>query len=460
MNSPAGFPGAAEMPMGAAPIAALPAPAGARPRRRRDHLATTAWALMANTGLTSLTGMAFWIVASGVYSPQQVGTSAALISAMMLLSVISQLDLAMGISRLLPQVMTHRWRAVLGAYGVTAAVGIPLTAVFVVVAPRLSTSFRFLGHFGFLSIALMAAVVLWNVFALQDAVLTSARWSPVVPLENGIFGVIKLGLMVLLVHHFAGQGIFLGWVLAMAVMLVPVNSLIFGRVLATPGGTTSGDASAPVSALPIANRASVARYLAGDYAAGLFNQGYTALLPLLVLAVLGREANAYFYIVFTIALAGRAVAQSMSTALVVEGSHREAGVASMARLSVIRYAKYALLPLAVVFVGAGLVLKPFGAAYVHHGTTLLRLFLAATVPHAVISLYLAVERVRARVGRVLAVEALIVVLVTIGALAGMHRFGLAGIGMAWLGAHTLVAVMVAPAFWKACRQRPAPAAAS
>jgi len=35
---------------------------------------------------------------------------------MMLLSVISQLDLAMGISRLLPQVRDRRWRPVLGTY--------------------------------------------------------------------------------------------------------------------------------------------------------------------------------------------------------------------------------------------------------------------------------------------------------------------------------------------------------
>jgi O-antigen/teichoic acid export membrane protein len=145
----------------------------------------------------------------------------------------------------------------------------------------------------------------------------------------------------------------------------------------------------------------------------------------------------------------------MSTALVVEGAHRETAVADMARLSLIRYAKYALAPLALLVVSASLLLKPFGATYVDHGATLLRLFLLATIPHAVISLYFGLERVRARVGRVLLFEALIVALVTGGALAGMHRFGLVGIGIAWLGAHTLVALLVAPSFCRACRRGPA-----
>jgi len=404
---------------------------------------------MANTAVTSVLGMAFWAGASAVYSPHDLGASAALISAMMLLSVISQLDLAMGISRLLPQVHSHRWRSVLGAYGITAVVGLAVTAGFVALAPRLSDSFAFLGHHQVLATGLIAAVVLWNVFALQDAVLTAARWTIVVPVENALFGMIKIGLMVALAHSFGGQGIFVAWVLAMAIMLVPVNSLIFAKVLR--------DSTRPVkkrtpSALPIDDRRRVTRWLAVDYLAGLLNQGYTALLPLLVLAVLGRDANAYFYIAFMVTGAVRAVAQSMATSLVVEGAHHEAQLGAMARLSLARYARYALPGIAVLALGANLLLKPFGAAYVDHGATLLRLFLVAAVPHAIIALYLGVERVRARVSRVLAVEVTIVVLVIVGAVIGMRSYGLVGVGVAWLAAHTIVAALIAPGFWKACRQ--------
>ncbi|MDQ1417013.1 MAG: hypothetical protein QOF81_2626 [Acidimicrobiaceae bacterium] len=460
-------------------LVALPPTPRSVPAWRRDHLATTAWALMANTGVTSLLGLVFWAVASAIYTPAELGASAALISAMMLLSVISQLDLAMGISRLLPQFFTRRWRPVLGAYGVAAAVGAGVTAAFVLVAPRLFPAFDFLTHFGALGLLLILAVVLWNIFALQDAVLASARWAAVIPLENGVFGVLKIGLMVVLAHRVGGQGIFVGWVIAMGITLVPVNSLIFAKVLrsrrsridpsppenAAPVSPVSPvsvspspvnpSAVDPVSVLPISNRAGVARYLAADYAAGLLNQGYTAVLPLLVLAVLGRGPNGYFYIVFMVSGAVRAIAQSMSTSLVIEGSHHEARVASMARLSVVRFAKYALPGIVALGLGANLLLKPFGAAYEHNGATLLRLFLVAALPHAVITIYLSLERVQARVNRVLAVEALIVVLVTVGAVVGMRRYGLVGVGVAWLAAHTVVAAIVAPGFLRACRQNDA-----
>ncbi|MDQ6746678.1 MAG: hypothetical protein M3010_01025, partial [Candidatus Dormibacteraeota bacterium] len=394
-------------------------------------------------------GMAFWAVASRMYSPRQLGADAALISAMMLLSVVSQLNLAMGISRLLPQVLTRRWRPVAAIYTVTAVVAVVLAATFVAVAPRLSDGFSELTTHPPVAAAFIAAVVLWNVFALQDAVLTTARWAVAVPVENGLFGVLKIVLMVWLVQGVAGHGIFLAWLVAMAVMLIPVNALIFGRVLPRGGGPAG---PARVTALPLTDRRRVTKYLAIDYVAALLSQGYTSLLPLLVVAVLGRADNAYFYIAFVIAGAVRAVAQAMSTSLVVEGAHEESELVALTRLSVRRYVRFAVPGTAVLVIGAGLLLRPFGPDYVERGTALLRLLLLATVPQAVVTLYLGVERVRARVSNVLAAEAATTVLVTVGVVIGMRSWGLIGIGLAWLGAQTVIAALVVPRLWSVCRR--------
>ena len=424
-------------------------------RPRLDPLAVTSGALMANTAVTSVLGMAFWAVASRMYSPSQLGEDAALISAMMLLSVLSQLNLAMGISRLLPQVHARRWRPVAAVYVVTAVVAVALTTGFVTVAPRVSDGFSSLRNHPELAIALIAAVVLWNVFALQDAVLTSARWAVALPIENGLFGALKIGLMVALAHHLSGHGIFVSWLLAMAVMLLPVNALIFGRVL--PAGNRPA-APGRLTALPIADGPRIRRFLAVDYLAALLSQAYTTLLPLLVVAVLGEADNAYFYIAFVIAGAVRAVAQSMSTSLVVEGAHDESELAALTRLSVRRYVRLAVPGTALLALGAGLLLRPFGADYVDRGIILLQLLLVATVPQAAVTLYLGVERVRARVRRVLAAEAATGALVAVGVGVGMHTSGLVGVGIGWLAAQTLVALLVAPHLWRVWRagERPSP----
>jgi O-antigen/teichoic acid export membrane protein len=399
---------------------------------------------MANTVTTSALGVVFWAAASRIYPPRRLGEDAALVSAMILLSTVSQLNLSMGIPRLLPQVRERRWRPVLGSYAVTSALAVLLTAGFVVLVPRLSAGFAFLGDDPRLVLALISAVVLWNIFALQDAVLTAARWAVVVPIENGVFGLLKIGLMILLAQGFGGHGVFFAWLLAMVLLLVPVNGLIFGKVL--PSGT--GPAGAPAATvLPLAERGRIVRYLATDYVAALLSQGSTALLPLLVIGVLGREDNAYFYVTSLIAAAVGALAQSLSTSLVVEGAHEESDLASFTRRSVVRYAKVVVPGVALAIAAAPLVLVPFGPAYVEKGTTLLRLLLAGTVPQAVVTLYLGVERVRAQVGRVLAVELATVLLVIFGAIVGMWWYGLAGVGATWLAAQTAMAVLVAPRLW-------------
>jgi O-antigen/teichoic acid export membrane protein len=424
-----------------------PMGAGSPGRRKRfEPLATTSWALMANTITTSALGMAFWAIASRRYSPQELGESAALVSAMILLSTVSQLNLGMGLTRLLPQVQHHRWRPVVGAYALTAVVGAVLTVGFLALVPHLPSGFLFLAHDTGLGLALVGAVVLWNIFALQDAVLTSTRWAAAIPVENGLFGLLKLVVMVWLADGVIGHGVFFAWLVAMALLLAPVNGLIFGRVLPSRSGRRDALLE---TALPLAERRRITRYLATDYVAALLSQGSTAMLPLLVIGVLGRADNAYFYVAFLITAAVGALAHSLSTSLVAEGAHDEAGLTSLTRRSIVRYATFVAPAVVVAIVAAPLLLAPFGGDYADHGTTLLRLLLAGTIPQALVTLYLGVERVRARVGRVLGVEAATVVLVVSGAVLGMRWEGLVGLGLAWLVAQVIVAGLVVPRLWKA-----------
>lgn len=415
------------------------------PQTTRTPLAVTAWALMANTVTTSALGVVFWAVASRIYSTRELGENAGLVSAMILLSTVSQLNLGMGIPRLLPQVQDRRWRPVLGAYAVTAALGIVVTAAFVVLVPRFSGGFSFLADEPALGLALAGAVVLWNIFALQDAVLTSARWATAIPFENGLFGLLKIALMIGLAGSFRSHGVFFAWLIGMAVLLVPMNCLVFWKVLPSRQGRQSGQ---PQTVLPLGERGRVTRYLLTDYAAALLSQGSTALLPLLVIGALGRADNAYFYVAFLITAAVAALAQALSTSLVVEGAHDESDLPSLARRSIVRYLKVVVPAVVFLMVTAPLLLWPFGAAYVDNGTTLLRLLLAGTLPQAVVTMYLGVERVRAQVRRVLVVEAVTVVLVIAGALLGMRWQGLTGLGLTWLVAQLSVAAVIVPRLWR------------
>ena len=57
---------------------------------------------MANSGVIAILGFVFWVVAARLYSTENVGLGAALISANQLLSFIGTVGLGFGIIRFLP----------------------------------------------------------------------------------------------------------------------------------------------------------------------------------------------------------------------------------------------------------------------------------------------------------------------------------------------------------------------
>jgi O-antigen/teichoic acid export membrane protein len=153
-----------------------------------DELLRSAYSLMVNVGLTTLLGVVFWIAAARLYDADSVGRDAALIAAMMELSVICQVNLVNGITRFLPALERGTARALLGAYAVTGGAALVVGTAFVLIAPIASREYAFLGEHWTMAALYVIAQVLWTWFALQDAALTAMRRAPWVPVENGAFG--------------------------------------------------------------------------------------------------------------------------------------------------------------------------------------------------------------------------------------------------------------------------------
>ncbi len=406
---------------------------------------------MSNTAVTSLLGVVFWVGAARLYRPNQLGQDAGLIASMMLISSLSELSLSQGIPRLLPQVATRRRRAVLAAYVSTGLVALVLATAFVLLAPLTWSGFAFLQGDGGLRVCMVAAVVLWNIFALQDAVLAGLRRAVVVPIENGVFGVLKIALLALFAGLGVAHGVLLAWLLAMVIVLPPVNWLLFGRLLKR----TESTADRLAGLLPLSDNRRLARFLSFDYLAALLTQGCTMLLPVLVLAMLGNAASAYFYVAFTISAAMSSVALALSTSLVVEGAHDERSLSRLTKRALVRSGVFLLPGLLLLTTLAPLLLQPFGASYVERGTVVLRLMLVGGIPQGLVLVYLGVERVRGRAGRILAVQALSFVLVLAGVAVFVPRAGLAAVGLVWIVAWSVAAVVALPALYRAMRQGPA-----
>ena len=86
----------------------------------RTPLYRNAYAWLFSTGLSSALGIMYWVLAARFYTPEVVGFSAALVSSMIFIAGVSQLNLMSALVRFIPTAGNNTTRLTLGAYGVSA----------------------------------------------------------------------------------------------------------------------------------------------------------------------------------------------------------------------------------------------------------------------------------------------------------------------------------------------------
>jgi len=404
-----------------------------------EPLLRGAYSLMINSVITAGLGVAFWALAARIVPTHTLGQDAALVTAMMTLSTICQMNLNNAIARFLPSASAGATRSLVLAYLAGAGASLVGGVAFVALMPLVSSSFAFLTEDLVLVVAFPVAVSLWGIFALQDAALAALQRAPWVPVENAAFGLVKLAALPALVGAVLHE-VFVAWVLGVAILVVPVNWFIFTKALpehVRAVGSGSGRRTP-------ADRRNLASFLVQDYLATIFNLGAVTMLPLLVIAVLGSQQNAYFFIPFSIMLAVELLVHGAATSLLVEGARLGADIVRLTRSLLRRVGPVVVGSVLILVVGAPVALAPFGAEYAQQGAPVLRLLALAALFHAVTILFVTISRLQRRGSRILAIYFGWFVLqagLTYG-LALSH--GIEGVALGWMLANGAVALSLAP----------------
>lgn len=381
--------------------------------------------------------MVFWVAAARLYSSVEVGRDTVLISVMIELSTVCQLNLGNGIVRFLPDFGRRSARALGAVYGLVGVVALVVGTAFVLAAPRVAHELTYLGDETTLAMGFVAALVLWGLFSLQDAALMATHQAAWIPIENALFGVLKLAALPALLVLGDVHGVFLAWVLPMALLLAPVNLLVFKRAI--PGHVAGGVRKSSIVRL---GPRRVVHFLAQDYLASVFTQATLTVLPLLVIAILGAQESAYFAMPFTIVIAFDNLAYGACTSLVVEATLEQESLRALARVFARRVLALLMPAAALLALAAPLVMLPFGDVYAQHGMGVLRLLLCASLFRAVIALFSAVARVQGRGLRLALVEFALLVLVLGPAVLLARSHGIEGVAAAWLGANAIICLAV------------------
>jgi O-antigen/teichoic acid export membrane protein/hydroxymethylpyrimidine pyrophosphatase-like HAD family hydrolase len=396
------------------------------------------YALVLASGITAVVGFAYWAVAAHVYSAAAIGLNSVLISSMMFLAGISQLNLSNVLVRFVPTAGTHTRRLVLASYGASAIVAAAASAGFIAVAARWSATFRVLDSSVGLQLWFVGATIVWCIFVLEDGVLTGLGQAVWTPIESGFFSVAKLALLLALATLVSTYGVFASWTVAVAASVVPVNFFVFRRFIpraaATPLPPESG-----------VTRREFIRYVAADYVGASCWLASTTLLPVIVAQEAGAAAAGYFSLAWIVSFPLLLVSANMGASLIVHGLRNQGELTRLARQMVVQTWRV-VVPAAVALAVCGpYLLRVFGAAYSHEGATLLRILAVAAVANVVTTIAVSAARVRRRMTVVVAVLASQCALSLGLAVPLLRVYGIVGVGLAWLIGQLSVAVAVAVA---------------
>lgn len=397
----------------------------------RIPLYRNAYALLLSGVISAGLGMVYWILAARIYPAATVGLTSAAVSAMMLLSGMAQMSMNSALLRFIPRTGAATGKFIAVCYAVS--IGVALVAGLIyragitywtpALAPYLQQP---------VGLALfILAIASWSIYVLEDSVLAGLRQAVWIPVENTIGALLKIALLVPFTTLLPTYGIFAAWLLPVLLSVLPVNLLIFGRLL--PQHVQATAVQKPPAL------AEVSRYVLGNYIGTLCYLGYTTLLPILVTARVSPSANAYFYMPWMLAAALQLIALNLTTSLTVEGAWEESKLGVYCR-RVLKQALTLVTPLVGVFVvGAPWFLQLFGADYAQEGSLLLRLLALSTLPNIVVMLQLSVARVQSNTRGVIWAQALLCTCLLGLSYLWLPTLGITGVGWAALFAQSAVA---------------------
>jgi len=413
---------------------------GAKNSPQVGSLIQNAVALMISSGGTAVLGLLFWGIAARLTSATAVGRASAEIAAMVLLANIAQLSFTGIFERFLYLSGSRMRRFITSAYAISALVALIVAIVFVSAGLGNSSVPSWLAW----RILFVAAVVLWTIFILQDAVLTSLRATRWVPVENILFALAKIALLPIFLAVAPRQGIFIAWTIPLVVAAGAVNWYLFRRRIPMHE-----------QALPLNEEFPTIREIVslslGQYITWIISASSSSLVVLIVIARLGAEANAYYYVPSLISTGLTVLLWNLVTSFLVEASVEPDAIRRHANVS-IRAGILVLVPsitIGVLF--APEILQIFGPNYAAHSTTLLRMLLLSIPSTVLVWFYASFAWLDRRVWWLAARELIsgVVYFGIVFLLIG--HFGILAVGIAALVSSGLMGILFLPASVKRYR---------
>ena len=386
-------------------------------------------AVMSSSAATGVLGFAFWTAAARGYDAAEVGRASAIISSATLIAILANFSLGNLYERFLPLAGrdTHR----LVRHGTTFALGAAVLfgVVFVLVGPR----DELFPHPVEMALFPVAVAVL-SVYALQDQVLVGLGRARMIATKNIGQSTTKLLAVIALIPVATGAAIVWSWVLPAAVITGVIAVVVIRRESRRRAGQP---------ALP--PRRELFHFFASSYAINSVDVTVPLLVPLIVVAQLGTEMNAYFSMCWLVVNTLGVLIGATAAPFIATASTPGADLRSCTRRFVMMCGGAAAASCLGLLVAAPLILGILGPQYAEEGTRLIRL-MALTLPAlAVMTIYTALARLQRRLRLAVTSQVVLGVVVVAGSILSTPRWGIDGVGYTYLVAEFVcTAILLGP----------------
>jgi O-antigen/teichoic acid export membrane protein len=394
--------------------------------------------------VTAGSGGVFWIIATRLASPEEIGFASSAIASAMLLATISTLGLPHALVRYIPTINNSASDLINSAFLLSGLTSCVLAVVFLVGidwwAPSLveirDNLYWAIAFVLFTLGATIGPLILLHIFM-------AFRQGRMVFAEGTVEGILKLVLIASLAGVIGGNGVFFAWGLPV------VLAFLFGVLFLLPRVYNQYRLRLVFKPklIRMVWRFSLASYVSDlawfTPAIGLFGW----ILPLIMLNLVGRQQSAYFYIVWLMAAMMNTIPVSSATSLLAEGSHSSRELYSSAWSS-LKMSMLLLLPIVVcVTLLSDIILKIYGEAYSENASGLLILLAVATLPLAINTLSLGIWKVERKLKHVAGLGIMVSGITITLTYILTPNLGLLGVGWAWLAAQSISVVIFGPVLW-------------
>ncbi len=349
----------------------------------RNPLYANAFFVWVNQAGTGLAGFIFWAIAARLYETDDVGRGAAAFGILTLLSMVSTLGLGLAFIRYYPEAGAAGPRLANVVFTSSAVAAAVTAAIFLAGVGLWAPKLDFLRDDPLYALAF--------VFFVVGGTLSITEVQTFIAIRRGRFILFQVLLIQL-------SRIALAAAMAGAFGIVAAGGIAYllGALVSFWHLSRAFPAFRPRLVIDPPEVLRLLPFSLTNYVANFFIIAPALLVPVMVVNVLGPTEGAHFYVAWFIGYLPISFSTSLGTSLFAEGSHAPRALGALSRRAALSAVLIAVAAAVVLLALADQILLAFGSAYANEGATTLRIMALASLPGAIVNVYLGSLRVMKR----------------------------------------------------------------